>query len=237
VDKEEPMTTTAMKRTASDGMPDLAATIRRLAAGLKEAALPHHDETAERALRAVADVERRLAEQERRIADLERLAVTDELTGLLNRRGFKEALQHALAAASRYGEEGVLVYIDLDGFKPINDTYGHDAGDEVLRQVARLLRDNVRDTDYVARLGGDEFAVLLTRTLWGDGLTRAEKLERVIEATYVSWDGRLIGLAASFGVQAYGASDRGVEILRRADDAMYDRKRRRAGRIPRIAVA
>ncbi|MDP6120860.1 MAG: GGDEF domain-containing protein [Rhodospirillales bacterium] len=126
---------------------------------------PHREAAFEAASRA----ERRMAEQQRRIAHLERLAATDELTGALNRRGFESALKRHLAEARRHHEPSVLVIADLDGFKPINDTYGHRAGDKVLRRVARLLMNNVRKTDYVGRLGGDEFAVLLTRTSHFDG--------------------------------------------------------------------
>ena len=89
-------------------------------------------------------------EQTDRIAHLEALATTDELTGTLNRRGFEEELDRLLARAERKNEEGVLVYVDLDGFKPVNDTFGHAAGDEVLRQVARVLTENVRDMMWLA---------------------------------------------------------------------------------------
>jgi diguanylate cyclase (GGDEF)-like protein len=180
------------------------------------------------ALESAAAAQRAIAELERRLAVLERLAATDELTGLLNRRGFEAQLKRAMAAASRYQEEGVLVYVDLDGFKPVNDAYGHAAGDEVLRRVARALSESVRPTDYVARLGGDEFAVLLTRTGPADGLRRAESLGRLLNATAVDWRGRTIAVRASLGFQPYGPANDGLEVLRRADDAMYQAKRLRA---------
>ncbi len=212
---------------------DLVATVSHLAACLERAGAPDHGETVSRALAAARDAERRIAGHRQRISELERLAVTDELTGLLNRRGFEGALHHALAATGRYEDHGVLVYVDLDGFKPINDTYGHAAGDEVLRQVARILLENVRQTDYVGRLGGDEFAVLLTRTAWRDGLKRAEGLERVMNDNFVGWQGRLIALRASLGFQAYGPKDDGGDLLSRADDAMYKTKRLRAEMVGR----
>ncbi len=187
-------------------------------------------EAARNALVAVLDAERRMVQQCDRIVYLERLTMTDELTGLLNRRGFQAQLQRALAAANRYDERGVLVYVDLDGFKPVNDTYGHAAGDEVLRQVARLLDDNVRDTDCVGRMGGDEFAVLLTRTGPKDGVTRARRLENLLNATVVNWEGRNIALRASFGFQRYGPTDTEHDLLNRADTAMYDTKRLRSDR-------
>ncbi len=186
-------------------------------------------DTAEEALTAAIDAERRLAEQDKRVEVLERLAKTDELTGLLNRRGFHAELRRALSAAGRYDERGMLIYVDLDGFKPINDTYGHAAGDEVLRRVAGTLRENVRDTDSVGRMGGDEFCVLLTRTSWKDGLARAEGLDRNLNNTHVSWRGRMIAVRASLGVHAYGSRDDGDDLLDRVDDAMYVTKRTRAG--------
>ena len=187
-------------------------------------------ETARNALVAVLDAERRMVQQRDRIMYLERLTMTDELTGLLNRRGFQAQLRRALAAANRYEERGLLAYVDLDGFKPVNDTYGHAAGDEVLRQVARVLNDNVRDTDCVGRLGGDEFAILLTRTSPKDGVKRARWLEELVNNTVVDWQGRSITLRASFGFQRYGPKDDELELLKRADSAMYDTKRRRGDR-------
>jgi len=170
-----------------------------------------------------------LAERsERRVADLERLAVTDGLTGLLNRRGLEAELARVMAAVRRYREKGVLIYVDLDGFKPINDTYGHAAGDAVLCHVARLLARHIRATDVAARLGGDEFAVLLTRTDWQQGLKRAETFDALINGAAVAWRGRSIAVHASFGFQTYGPGDDLLGALNDADHAMYAAKRARA---------
>ncbi|MBI2584951.1 MAG: GGDEF domain-containing protein [Rhodospirillales bacterium] len=170
-----------------------------------------------------------LAERaERRLAELERLAVTDALTGLLNRRGLEAELKRVMAAARRYREKGVLIFVDLDGFKPINDTYGHAAGDAVLAHVARLLAAHIRATDFAARLGGDEFAVLLTRTDWQQGLKRAESFDALINGATVAWQGRAIAVHASFGFQTYGSGDDLLRALNEADHAMYAAKRARA---------
>ncbi len=215
--------------------PHLVASVSRLADCLKRTAASENGDHAmddaaaiRDALATAVEAELCMAEQMERIAFLERLAISDELTGLLNRRGFEDALGRTIAAARRYGEHGVLVYVDLDGFKPVNDTYGHAAGDAALRHIAELLKDNVRPTDFVARLGGDEFAVLLTRTTWDDGLKRAENLDRLVNETSISWEGRTIHLKASFGIQTYGPRDDGHELLDRADEAMYRAKRLRA---------
>ena len=180
-----------------------------------------------RALAAAHSVEKLINKLHGRIDELEKLAQTDELTGLLNRRGFNIQLQRALSNASRYNEQGVLIYIDLDGFKPINDCYGHAAGDEVLRQAANLILEDIRDTDFVGRLGGDEFSVLLTRTSWENGLSRAESIEKLLNNLIVNWQGRMIAVAASFGLQPYGAKDEGLDLVSRADEAMYKTKRLR----------
>lgn len=187
-------------------------------------------EIARRALTLAADAQTLIEEKEERIRRLESLSVTDELTGLLNRRGFQAQLRRALAAADRYEERGLLAYVDLDDFKPVNDTYGHAAGDEVLRRVARILYDNVRDTDCVGRLGGDEFAVLLTRTSPKDAVKRARWLEELVNTTVVDWQGRNIALRASFGFQRYGPNDDEHDLLKRADSAMYNAKRLRGDR-------
>ena len=193
------------------------------------------------ALSAAHQAEHRIAGQKERLAHFERLALTDELTGLLNRRGFEDAIRRTMQGAKRYNEKGVLIFIDLDGFKPVNDTHGHAAGDKVLVRVAELLSENVRGTDFVGRLGGDEFAILLTRSGWQDGLQRAEAFDVLINGASVDWHGESIAIAASFGVRTYGPEDDLSQVLKSADDAMYAAKRARAVNEPapglRIASA
>lgn len=187
----------------------------------------------EAALTKLAEAEETIAQQQERIAYLESLTMTDELTGLLNRRGFYSHLRRELAAARRNGAAcGVLVMIDLDGFKGINDTHGHLAGDAYLRQVARLLSSQVREHDVVARLGGDEFAVLLTGLDAETGAARANQLADAARAQSASWNGQELPIRFSIGVQSYGAGDHEDEIVRQADVKMYGNKgeRRRARR-------
>jgi len=182
----------------------------------------------ETALTAAMSTERKMLTQSQHIEEIERIASTDELTGAYNRRGFEQEFKRVLAAASRYVETGVLIYVDLDGFKPINDTYGHAAGDHVLCEVVRALHENVRPHDLVARLGGDEFAVLLTRTDWKDGLERAEILKHILNTKHVDWNGRRITVRASLGLQRFGPDDCHKSLLIKADHAMYEAKRMRA---------
>ncbi|MCW8915670.1 MAG: GGDEF domain-containing protein [Magnetovibrio sp.] len=183
----------------------------------------------ETAMNAAMGTERKLLRQSLRLDEMERLARTDELTGAYNRRGFDQEFKRVLAAANRYREKGVLIYVDLDGFKPINDTYGHAAGDHVLCEVVRVLDENTREHDLVARLGGDEFAVLLTRTSWADGLERAEIIKHLLNTTRVTWHDKNITMRASLGFQRFGPDDCDQKLLKKADDAMYQAKRLRAG--------
>jgi diguanylate cyclase (GGDEF)-like protein len=229
--KQLPIAERAASRT------DLAASIVALTDCLDgKASLQTAGLAAQNAFDAARAADNLIAEQTRRIAHFERLAVTDELTGLLNRRGFEAEINRTMAGAQRYREKGVLLYIDLDGFKPINDTFGHAAGDAVLKLVANLLTGNVRETDFVGRLGGDEFAVLLTRTTWEDGLGRAEAFDALVNAASLEWNGQQISVRASFGFQTYGPDDDLRQILNSADTAMYVTKRAR-GSEPHLASA
>lgn len=162
-------------------------------------------------------------------AQLESQAATDALTGLLNRRGFHQALESSLARLDRSGKRMAILYLDLDGFKRINDSLGHAAGDQVLRQVGDLLRSSLRPYDVLARMGGDEFTALL------DGLEHPEDAariaEKLIELVSVRHrvDGMDVTLGASIGIASFPECGRSVDgLMRAADMAMYEAKR--AGR-------
>lgn len=171
-----------------------------------------------------AQAEQRIAEQDARIHRLESLSMTDELTGLLNRRGFSFGLKRALQSARRYGEEGILAFIDLDNFKPINDTYGHEAGDQILRRTGEILTGNVRKTDLVSRLGGDEFAVLLVHSQRRDGLSRIAILDEKLNRTSYKYGDVRIPIRASFGAAHYSGWSEPEPLMRKADRAMYKNK-------------
>jgi diguanylate cyclase (GGDEF)-like protein len=180
------------------------------------------------ALAALSEAERIIRSQEEHIRHLENMALTDELTGLLNRRGFVAALQRELAFARRDTKAaGVLVMVDLDGFKSINDLWGHGAGDQYLQMVAQTLQGSVRTSDMVARLGGDEFAILFTRMDENAGLKRLAKLEKSFNGRIVQCGGRTLPLRASFGLSAYGPADAPEAVLATADLKLYAHKARR----------
>jgi diguanylate cyclase (GGDEF)-like protein len=181
-------------------------------------------EVAQQAMLAAICAERKIVMLRERIRRLERLATTDELTGVLNRRGFEAELQRTLDLARRHGETGVLLFIDLDDFKRVNDTYGHAAGDEVLRYVASLLKKSVRRSDVVARLGGDEFVVLLTKACPVGGKNRRIALERILRSAVLHWHDRLIKIGASVGAHPYGPFDEYDALIKEADQHMYAQK-------------
>lgn len=187
------------------------------------------------ALVAMTEAQKRIERQQARITELENLSVTDELTGAMNRRGFDMQLRKALAQSKRLSadseesEGGVVLMIDLDRFKSVNDTYGHAAGDELLRLVAGVLTRDVRASDTVARLGGDEFAVLMPDLDAADGLARAHRLEKRLNSTRLSWGELVLPVSASVGAVSYQPQDRPVELLKRADEIMYRRKAERRG--------
>lgn len=154
------------------------------------------------------------------------LSVTDGLTQIANHRFLQERLREEFRRAQRYSDPLALILIDLDHFKSVNDSYGHVVGDEVLRAVAKVVRDAVRDTDLVARYGGEEFAVLLPKTHLAGALTVAERVWQDIARLRLGPAGDL-RVTASLGISGYpGTSIRSTEqLLRAADEALYRAKR------------
>jgi len=184
-------------------------------------------ETVQQIIAYTAEKEQTLADLHDRIAELQRQLQTDELTGLLNRRGFEVATRRVLSGAARYRETGVLAVIDIDGFKRVNDKHGHAAGDAALKLVGRILNDNIRATDYAARLGGDEFAVLWVRATPAALAQRFRDLKQSLNAAELSWKGIKIALKASAGAAAFDQTATLEDLMRRADKAMYRQKRAR----------
>jgi diguanylate cyclase (GGDEF)-like protein len=164
-------------------------------------------------------------ENERLHRTVKRQAITDDLTQLANRRRFTETLAVEVRRAERFGDPLSLVLADLDDFKLINDQYGHQTGDEVLRRFADVLRENVRDFDLPVRYGGEEFAVLLPET----GLDGAEQLARRLQTALQRLRLAQIGgdrppVTASFGVAAFPTARTAEELLSAADGALYRAK-------------
>lgn len=160
--------------------------------------------------------------------ELARLEVVDPLTDVANRRGFFQTLAPWMSLARRPGAPTALVLFDLDQFKRVNDSYGHPAGDVVLRTLVEVCKRQLRDSDQLARLVGVEFAILLPRTSQEDAAMVAERMRAAIAATPVKLDRAMITLSASFGVTTIRADDSSVTLLARADEAL--RAAKEAGR-------
>lgn len=159
---------------------------------------------------------------------LESLTTTDDLTGLKNRRGFYEAFNREIELCKRLKTVGgLLVMIDLDNFKSVNDTYGHAAGDAALKLVGRTLNCEIRKTDVAARLGGDEFVLLLSNTTKEKAVTRAQMISWQLNSLSLAWDGEIIPLQASIGLKEFTGDDHIDHIMQSADNTMYANKAER----------
>ncbi len=185
-------------------------------------------------LRARVAVGRRIVELHREIQDknrlLEDLALTDPLTGLPNRRAVEAWGVRQLSGASRYRFSFWVVMADLDAFKSVNDTYGHEAGDIVLKRFAELLKRNTRASNICARIGGEEFIVVITHAEGSNIQIVIDRIRRELEAEKFAFDGRALRVTASFGISGFqdGAAPKFDQLIREADAALYAAKR--AGR-------
>ena len=157
----------------------------------------------------------------------EALADHDVLTRALNRRGFMAVLNRNMAYCRRHAVEAALLYLDMDGFKGVNDGLGHAAGDAALVAVADLLLAHVRESDAVGRLGGDEFALLLMNAGADEGREKARRLSTALETEGFDWAGAKVKLGGSFGVRAYAGQTDPEAWLSEADAAMWLRKKAR----------
>ncbi len=160
-----------------------------------------------------------------RLEQVERTADQDHLLPLLNRRAFVRELTRYIAFAGRYGTPVTLLYFDLDGFKQVNDTYSHAAGDAVLAHFADTLLSQTRDSDVVGRLGGDEFGVLLSHADAALGRKKADVLAEKLKNSPTMWQGKPIPIAFSYGAFELKGDDTPDLAMARADEAMYAHKR------------
>jgi diguanylate cyclase (GGDEF)-like protein/PAS domain S-box-containing protein len=177
---------------------------------------------------AVEDIsERKQMEQE-----LRRLATTDPLTGVFNRRHFLDLGEKELSRACRYGRELSVLLMDIDHFKCINDTYGHAVGDETIKTLTHICLKNLRKNDFFGRLGGEEFAVVLPETGADVAIALAERLRQKLSEARVSTDKKPIGFTVSIGVTTFNEEDRTIEaMMLRADAALYRAKNRGRNRV------
>jgi len=179
------------------------------------------------AKRSVRRLRAQLAKAQARIEELQASADIDFLLDIPNRRGFERELHRSIAYIKRYHASGALIVLDVDRLKPINDAYGHAAGDQVLKAVAAALSRHVRSSDVVGRLGGDEFALLLWNLSETDARAKAAELEHAVDRLTFTFGGRTVTAGASAGVAIVGPHAEAGRALEEADAAMYLRKAQR----------
>jgi diguanylate cyclase (GGDEF)-like protein len=159
-----------------------------------------------------------------KLREAEDLADADTLVPVFNRRAFVRELTRVISFAARYGVQASVVYFDLDGFKQINDRFGHAAGDLILKAVGQTLLANIRESDLVGRVGGDEFAVILAKAGPEDARAKGAQLAAAISQARVAYMGQTLSVGAAFGPYCFGHGDSAEQALSRADEAMYAHK-------------
>ena len=182
------------------------------------------DEDVQRLVAEIGRLRAQVAQLQLRVEQLDHLAHQDSLIDLPNRRGFLRELERLIARVSRYDTKAALLFVDVDGLKAINDSFGHLAGDEALIQVAGLLASGVRKSDVVARIGGDEFGILLENANETVAHETASRLIDQIACCEFVHDGDELPLSVAIGVGLIEASDTPETVMARADEEMYRRK-------------
>lgn len=215
---------------------------RRMAEGKLDTRVPENADIAElrtlqqgfnRMAEAIAEAQQNMQIRiDEATARLAHQATHDPLTGLPNRRAFERALEDAVTASRRASDASVLCFIDLDRFKPINDTVGHAAGDALLVQIATLIRERVRAADLLCRIGGDEFGLILRDCGMEEARGIAENLRRAVANHRFEWEGRSFGVGLSIGLVALdGSMGSPGDALVAADLACYAAKRKGRNRV------
>lgn len=181
-------------------------------------------------LRSHINVGKRLVESDDKIKEyaeeMERLATTDSLTGIFNRRHFLELGEKEMSRTQRYFRPMSVLLIDVDHFKNINDTFGHAAGDKTLKILTETCINALRENDLFGRLGGEEFAVILPENDEKCAADVAERLRKTMEELKITIDDKMIRFTISIGVASHRTNDKSIEnILKRADDALYKAKK------------
>jgi diguanylate cyclase (GGDEF)-like protein len=182
------------------------------------------DADVQRLVQEISRLRGQVAQLQERVEQLDRLAHQDSLIDLPNRRGFLRELERLIARVSRYNAVGAMLFVDVDGLKTINDTFGHRTGDEALIQVAHLLSSGVRKSDVVARIGGDEFGILLENADAKVAHETASRLVELIAACEVVHEGFSLPMSVAIGVGIIDATDTAESVMARADEEMYRRK-------------
>ena len=185
---------------------------------------PVNEAEVDRLLEEISQLRGRIAHLQSRVEQRDELARQHALINLPNRRGFMRALERFIDRASRYGEKSAMLYVDLDGLKTINDSFGHQAGDQALIEVAGMLVGGVRRSDLVARIGGDEFGILLAHSEETTAHETATRLIDLIANCDFTHNGQALPLSVAIGVGMIAGDDSAESVMARADKDMYRRK-------------
>jgi len=173
----------------------------------------------------VDNLRRELNQTRVRLEDMEKAADQDGMLPLLNRRAFVRELTRYIAITDRYNTPASLIYFDLNHLKKTNDTYGHAAGDAILKHFADVLVAHVRDSDCVGRLGGDEFGVLLSHANQDQALKKADALAKALKDSPTEWNGNSFTVSFAYGAFELKSGDNPDVAMARADQAMYEQKK------------
>lgn len=215
---------------------DAAEIIRILDEALQETRNLHHIDELAVARKQVADAERAIAGLKSEIEELSGLLREDPLTTALNRRGFDEVFARESARADRRQQPMCLVLLDLDDFKQLNDTHGHQAGDAALITLTRMARATLRPSDSIARIGGEEFVLLLPDTEPSSAISATTRLAARLSENDLNHAGRSIHVSFSAGISPRNRGEQLDSVLKRADEALYCAKNAGKNRVE-IAAA
>jgi two-component system cell cycle response regulator len=170
-----------------------------------------------------------LLEKEKKLS---KITITDDLTGLFNRRHFNNILMHSIQYARQSGQKMAMLLIDIDFFKSVNDTYGHQKGDEVLRVLGDIIKEALRKSDFPCRIGGEEFAVLMPGTNISEALVVGERIRKEFAGRpFKSFSDKTFFSTVSAGVGQYKDGETGHEFFEKTDKALYQAKKQGRNRI------
>jgi diguanylate cyclase len=184
-----------------------------------------------RAREQVSVAELKIRDLESQLEDISSQALRDHLTGTLNRRGLAESLTREMSAAERNSQPLSVALLDIDNFKDLNDTFGHQAGDDALVHLSNVIKETMRPSDCVARYGGEEFLILLPNTDSGQGCAVILRLQRELTKRFFLHDNRKLLITFSAGISTCREGDTQASVIDRADRALYTAKRAGKNRV------
>ncbi|HTP97461.1 MAG TPA: GGDEF domain-containing protein [Burkholderiales bacterium] len=232
-DYQDKLDKLAVRIASTDDVVELGAILEDVARATRQvqAATQRSREELDLARRQVDVAEQRIRQLESDLESVSEKVREDQLTGMLNRRGLDEAFERALAGADRKNDPLSVALLDIDNFKQLNDVHGHQAGDEALVHLAKIIRDTVRPTDILARYGGEEFLVLLPDSTLDDSMAVMTRVQRELTRRFFLHDNKRLLVTFSAGVALRAPNESRDEVVARADKALYQAKRSGKNRV------